>query len=262
MPCKKMNRKADLSSPVIITFVRLLMFGVALFFIIKFSTTALEAAGFGASNIRESFINLAKEINDPNNVQHQVNILLDPDTAIVGFSKGRNYRCYGCVGGEERETPSSTLIGDMKEFKVPADSPTSEFRRPTTGTAAEACKDSSCICLCQSGVMVDTSTTPYAVVCRSIFCQKLNYELYNSFAIGKSLPAQQPFKYNINARWQDGFMYARDMKNLPNGINSFALTGMAPNNNERIIAWVEKKDMGGVNYASLCPKIPCIGQKI
>lgn len=176
-------------------------------------------------------------VNDINNLevgkQKESFIVLEHDIAVIGFSKNKDYQCYGCPNAHKGK-----LVA--------------QFKRPSN----EQCKDSACICICRG--LIDKSLLD--LNCNKLQCEKLNSDIYPKVELGEFISKKFGFGYSTQSSWQGGFFYATDA-----GQFHAAISGLPKINERKIVVSIEKKTIGDTTYVGVCllttPKIMCIQEQ-
>lgn len=201
--------------------------------IFEIGKPAAEAV-FGGSNIIEPFNKLVNEINKQELGTKQIFITLEPNTAIIGFSKDKDYQCYGCGG-------------------APKDKLEAQFKHPSD----PECKDSACVCICLRGLPKIRGNLPVLeITCDKIQCKKLNFDIYPKVELGDLIIKKYGSSYSRLSSWQDGFLYARDVGEI-----DAAISGLPKNYERKITLFIEKKKVNQEIYVGVCPALPCIQEQ-
>lgn len=212
------------------TVISVILASIVIFYILKPAAEAM----FKSDTLQPAFKNL---VNDINNLEvgksKESFIVLEPSTAIIGFSKNKDYQCYGCAN-------------------APKDELVAQFKRPSN----EQCKDSACICICRG--LIDKSLLD--LNCNKLQCEKLNSDIYPKIELGEFMSKKFGFGYSTQSSWQGGFFYATDA-----GQFHAAISGLPKINERKMVVSIEKKTIGDTTYAGVClvttPKIPCIQEQ-
>ena len=189
-------------------------------------------AAFGGDNIIEPFNTLVNEINKQELGAKQIFVTLEQNTAIIGFSKDKDYQCYGCGG-------------------APKDKLEAQFKHPSN----TECRNSACVCVCLKGLpSIRGAQQVLEINCEKLQCRKLNFDIYPKVEL-RDLIAK---KYGSSSwsSWQGGFLYGRDI-----GEVDAAISGLPKNYQRTITVFLEKKTIGDKTYVGVCPTLPCIQEQ-
>ena len=190
-------------------------------------------AAFGGSNLQEPFNKFVQEINKVEGSKEAF-IILETNTAIIGFSKDKDYQCYGCGA-----CPKEKLETQFKHH------PNAE------------CKDSACVCLCLKGLpKIKGEQQVLDISCENLQCKKLNSDIYPKIELGDLVYKKYGSNFNRLSSWQGGFLYARDV-----GEVSASISGLPKNSERKMTVFLEKKNVGGNTYVAVCPVAPCIQEQ-
>lgn len=196
-------------------------------------------AMFGGSNSLKSLENLANKLNS-NELQEGFSreelISLDRGTALIGFSRGWDYECYGC----------GRKSSDQLE---------SRFKRPSD----HECQNSACICLCLKGLPQNRGSEQDVldITCSRLVCKKINENIVPKIDLGEKpyrAANGRPLRHSIS--WQGGFLYARDA-----GLDG-SISGLLRNSQSTIQVIIEKKSVSGITFVGVCPSLPCIKEEL
>ena len=213
--------------------MRIVIMVVLVVIVFNVGKNVAEAA-FGGRNIIENFNTLVNEINKQELGAKQIFITLEPNTAIIGFSKDKDYQCYGCGG-------------------APKDKLEAQFKHPSD----PECKDSACVCICLRGLPKIRGELPVLEIsCDKIQCKKLNFDIYHKVELGDLIIKKYGSGYSRWSSWQGGFLYARDVGEI-----DAAISGLPKNYEGKITVFLEKKTIGDNTYAGVCPALPCIQEQ-
>lgn len=214
------------------TFLRFAVAIVALIFFFNIGKPVAEA--FFGSNLEQPFNELAKQINNINVPSKQVQITLEPNTAVIGFSLNANsFKCIGCGSG------SATDV-------------TSYFTKPH----AKECESKACICLCKKSFKIDKSKSPYEMKCDRMQCISLNKNLVNAIELKQyveELEKREPGEYSFlkNAKWVGGFLFERHSR------GDFVSNALVQGQGNKFVAYVKKENINNVEYLAICPSPQC-----
>ena len=227
-----MNNKKGL---VIEALIRTVIAVVLVVVVLNIGKNAGEAAGlWGTSQSLKSLENLADKLNSPDlkdGDSRQELISMDKATAIIGFSKGYDYECYGC-GGD------------------PKDKLTAKFNRPQN----IECKDSSCLCVCLEGLpKIRGGQQILEITCSKLQCRKLDTDIITKIELGELIEKKYGSGNRKFSSWQGGFLIARDT-----GEADAAISGLPQNLRNTITLTIEKRSVSGIPFIGVCPGFPCI----
>lgn len=222
-------------------FARILLMVIAIWAVFNIGKMIARAAGVGASDIEEEFNRFVREINELKvGDAAQVFVTLDPNTAIIGFSKdAKSYKCFNC----------GTQKKDISTF----------LKKPDN----EQCNNKACICLCRSPLIIDKTVliTPYEMRCEKIKCQTLNEneDLAGTTELRKhfeELDRREPQKYTalMDARWESGFLLERHSR------NDFVSNGLPSPQLRRLTIFIQKEQRGNTIFTTVCPGFECESQ--
>lgn len=224
-------------SLVVYALITLVIAAVLVFVVFKFGGRVAEAvAPFLFGNKAEETLNkFTAEIGKIElNNQKQVFVTLDPNSAIIGFSKNSNsFKCIAC-GSQSKDITSS-------------------FTKPER----EQCNNKPCVCLCSNAFQVDKSTTPYVMKCDSqkMICKTLDNDLVGIVELKKyveQLNKAEPGKYpSTNAKWIGGFLFERHNR------GDFVSSGLPSPQLPRFIVYAKKENINGIVYIEICPGSEC-----
>ncbi len=227
-----MNNKKGL---IIEALIRTVIAVILVVVVLNIGKNAGEAAGlWGVSQSAKSFGNLADKLNFPDlkdGDSRQELISMDKGTAIIGFSKGYDYECYGC-GGD------------------PKDKLTAKFHRPQN----TECKDSSCLCLCLEGLpKIRGGQQILDITCGKLQCRKLDTHIVTKVELGELIEKKYGSGHSKFSSWQGGFLIARDT-----GEVDAAISGLPKSQQNTITLTIEKRSVSGILFIGVCPGLPCI----
>ncbi len=221
---------------VIEALMRIIIMVVLVFIVWKIGSTAYSAA-FGSGNILNDFEDFAEKINSAQFKAGEVKqelLTLDKGTAVIGFSKGFDYECYGCGG--------------------PKDKIESRFKRP----ADQECQGSACICMCLKGLPeIRGSQQTLEITCENIVCKKIKDDITPKVELGELVKKKYGSGYNQFSSWEGGFLFSRDT-----GEADAAMSGLPKNYNRKITVTLEKKIVNGSVFVGVCPESPCVQENI
>jgi len=219
--------------------MRIIIMVVLVVIVFNIGKRVAEAVGFGASNAVPSFESLVNKLNSPDLKEGESKeefLALDSNTAVIGFSKGQDYKCYGC-GGE------------------PKDKLEAQFKRPNNNE----CKDSACVCICSKGLPTIRGAQPILeITCEKLQCKRLDFDIYPKVELRELIKKKYASGYNVEPSWVGGFLYARDV-----GDEFFesTISGLPKNYDRKITVFIEKKRVDGNTYIGVCPALPCIQEQ-
>lgn len=211
--------------------MRIIIAIILLFIAIKVGQKVVSI--FAGSDAPKSLEDFTQELNDPNfknGDSKSTFVILDPDMAVIGFSKSATeFRCYGCLN--DKEYSGKLIYYSMKK------------------PAYSECSDKACACVCLS----DFSALPASegeareLYCRKFYCRTLTTDIASDLSLqgprkrsGVDLPS---YPY-----WQNGFMFVRATS------SSTPSNGMNPPNSDRKQAiCIAKINRGGNFYSAALP---------
>lgn len=224
---------------VVEALMRIIIMAFLIWVVFNIGKRAAEAA-FGGSDALQSFEKFVDEINSLGDGGGKQTLLsLDKGTAVMGFSKDKDYQCYGCGAAEKDKLAA--------RFKHPLDS---------------ECKDSSCVCLCPKNSLKTTRRqTVLEMSCEKLKCKRLDFDIYQNVKLGDLIAKKYgKYVYDMDSSWQGGFFYARgDLGNI-----EFAIISGLPKvyaMERKQVIFIEKKKINQEIYVSACPASPCIQEE-
>lgn len=217
-------------------FSRLIIMIVAFWFVFEFGGK-VWAAAFGGSNIQEEFNKFVAQVNELNVRSRQAFVVLDKNTAIVGFSKNADsFKCLSC----------GSLRTEI----------TSYFKKPDNKECKEQNENKACICLCKKSIIIDKSTQPYGMKCDEPLCKTLKKDLIDSVELKDYIEELekngQSYPFLKNSRWSGGFLYEKQ-----SGID-FILNGLPKQQGNRFTVFIQQDVIDGKEYVAVCPHTKCI----
>ncbi len=214
-------------------FVKIILTLILVFLVFKIGEKI--AYTFGGSNAPRELENFIKELDElPEGEIKESFIMLDPDMALIGFSKNADeFRCYGCFQG--RETFSDQLLYYSRKKPI-----------------ASECKDKTCICLCLEGFgSVDTKDGSKILTCKKFFCRTLKQDIASKISLEGPIRFRKITMFNY-PYWQNGFFFVRSSN------ADFPSNGMNPSNQEnKQLVCIGKKRLKDETYVGAYPA-PCL----
>ncbi len=189
--------------------------------------------GTGLDEHFNEFVNELNKIGIINVPSRHVFMVLDQNTAIIGFStSSERFSCFACGSG------TGTDI-------------TSFFYKPDN----QECKGKSCVCLCSNGLQMSDSS-PYQMKCDKMRCASLNKDLAESVELKgyiEKLEKEQQVSYRDlkNAKWTGGFLFERNSK------ANFIPNGLPQPSSSRFTVYVTKESTEDNAYLGVCPDVEC-----
>lgn len=216
---------------VVEALMRIIIMAVLVFIVWKIGKTAYAAA-FGEGNTLNEFDDFVGIINSAQfkaGEAKQELLTLDPGTAIIGFSKDKDYKC---------------------QSRITIDKLESTFKRPLDAE----CKDSACICMCLKGLPTNMgSQQPLQITCEKLVCKKVKDDIAPIVEIGSQKGTVYGYTYQQSSLWEGGFLYVRDA-----GTADIAMSGLPKNDKRTIAIILEKQIVDGKTYIGVCPALPCV----
>jgi len=220
---------------VVEALMRIIIMVVLIWIVFNIGKKAAEAA-FGGSNLDTSFNKFVEEIKKVDiDRPKEVFLELEPNTAIMGFSKDRDYECYGCGG-------------------APKDEVRAQFKHPSH----PECQDSACLCICFKGFNMASRSQPILdISCEKLQCKKLDFDVIPKVQLENLVAKKYGPEYFKVSSWQGGFLYVRDDAK---GVSA-VITGLPLNYERTITVFLEKKAINDKAYIGVCPALPCIQEQ-
>ncbi len=204
---------------------------VLLFSFFKLGARVAEAIGFGTSKLEPEFDRLAKELNSLNAKSRQEFMFLEPNTAIIGFSRDADsFKCISC--GSE-----SYII--------------SYFNKPKVKECGDSNDKKSCICLCKTQLQVAKSGE---MKCDDIVCKTLKKDLINSVELKDYIlefekNTRDNYDFLKKAKWEGGFLYER---------KDYFTNGLPWYQGNKFTVFLQQDNIDGNDYVAVCPDSGCI----
>lgn len=214
-------------------FVKIILTLILVFLVFKIGETI--AYTFGGSNAPKELENFLKEIEAlPEGETKESFIMLDPDMALIGFSKNADeFRCYGCF--QDRETFSERLLYYSRKKPI-----------------ASECKEKACVCLCLEGFgSVDAVDGSKSLICKKTFCRTLTQDIAPKISLEGPIRLRKITMLNY-PYWQNGVFFVRSSN------AEFPSNGMNPSNREnKQLVCIGKKKLNNEVYVGAYPA-PCL----
>lgn len=215
--------------------MRIIIAIVTLFFVFK-ACTAVADVFTGTKGYTSSFSQFVDEVNTLKNLEAREAIVTLPEaSAIIGFAKSTDqFRCIGC-GNQFSSTEYF--------FEIP---------KPDN----EACKTTSCACLCFDASLGEQSQQGNFNIrpfnCEQASCKKITHDIMEVISLEKAVRDQGRQLANY-PKWEGGFIFIRS-DDISNGYKK--------EENRRFTVAIERQDIGGGPRVAACPVLPCFPQDV
>jgi len=214
-------------------FVKIILTLILVFLVFKIGEKI--AYTFGGSNAPKELENFVKELDLlPEGETKESFIMLDPDMALIGFSKTIDeFRCYGCF--QDRETYSTQLLYYFRKKPIVSE-----------------CKDQACVCLCLEDFgSSNAESGNKALTCKKTFCRPLIYDISPRISLEGPTRFRKITMLNY-PYWENGFFFVRSSN------ADFPSNGINPSNQEnKQLVCIGKKRLNNEVYVGAYPA-PCL----
>ena len=221
--------------------MRIIIAVILLFIAIKVGQKV--ASIFSGSDAPKSLETFTDDINNLGNGESKQSfIILDPNMAVIGFSKNAvEFRCNGCI----QET------AEFKDGVRPSNPNLDQYYSMKKPSYSE-CTNNACVCVCLSdfGVLPNSHGDSRELYCRKFYCRTINTDvspkIYLQIPLQKKKIVLPAYPY-----WENGFMFSRrSSSNIPSN-------GMDTANTERSqVVCITKTKIADIYYSQAYPA-PC-----